>query len=77
MDNAHVTPASTTRRVPPKENAPLFRGTGECEPCPAGAGDYETGDHLPTRVFDGAPGRQQLGGAATKPASSNRREYSP
>jgi hypothetical protein len=34
-------------------------------------------DCLPTRVLDGAPGRQQLGGAATEPASSNRRKYSP
>ena len=24
------------------------------------------GDHLPTRVLDGAPGRQQLGGACDK-----------
>ena len=36
------------------------------------------GDHLPTRVLDGAPGRQQVRrGRATRPASSNRRKYSP
>ena len=45
---------------------PLLRGAGRCEPCSADAGDYERGDRLPTRVLDGAPGRQQLGRAGDK-----------
>jgi len=35
------------------------------------------GDHLPTRVLDGTPGRQQLGGVGDKTRIIEQPEYSP
>jgi hypothetical protein len=35
------------------------------------------GDHLPTRVLDGTPGRQQFGGVGDKTRIIEPPEYSP